>query len=64
MKRRHQIFTDNSKIRLELFFFDELVQIASQSLVYLEQNQGTGSTLSKDILPFDFGKNRESIIEE
>eukprot|EP00347_Sterkiella_histriomuscorum_P016184 403354166 len=50
---------------MELFFFDELVQLATQNLAYLESNQGQNmDKISRELLTFDFGKNKESIIEE
>lgn len=37
-KRRNKFLTDLTKLRLELFYFDEKVQIATFSLTYLESN--------------------------
>lgn len=66
MKRRHRIFTDHSKLRLELFFFDEMVQMATSNFVHLEMPQGVNSNaeslMRNELMPFDFGKNRESLI--
>ncbi|CDW79483.1 UNKNOWN [Stylonychia lemnae] len=65
MRRRHQIFNDHIELRLELFFFDELVQLATQSLSYLElQHNCNFEKIGRELLPFDFGKNKEAIIEE
>ena len=40
-RRRHKIFTDHIELRLELFFFDELVQLATYSLAYFELHQAS-----------------------
>lgn len=56
---------DFTSIRLSLFFFDEKVSNARQSLVYLDQNQGGDKNFyeGSDRL-FDFGRSRESFIKE
>jgi hypothetical protein len=55
---------EHSTVRLELFFFDELVQAATQSLLFLESHQGSNSVPGADILQFDFGKSRQVIVDE
>ncbi len=44
-RRRKPAIPDYTKLRLELFFFDEIVQEATESLLYLESHQGSQSGL-------------------
>lgn len=55
-KRRNKFLTDLTKLRLELFYFDEKVQIATFSLPYLENHQGSGPNFPEYMSYFDFGK--------
>lgn len=55
-KRRHKFLTDLAKLRLELFYFDEKVHLATFCLPYLESHQGSGSTFPDYMRYFDFGK--------
>ncbi|CDW72636.1 UNKNOWN [Stylonychia lemnae] len=63
-KRRNKFLTDLTKLRLELFYFDEKVQIATFSLPYLESHQGSGPNFPEYMSYFDFGKPQEQIIQE
>jgi uncharacterized protein YukJ len=56
------MISDHTKLRLELFFWDEQVQTATQSLLYLESHQGSES-LTHKLGYFDFGRSRTSIIK-
>lgn len=37
MRKRHQIFTDHSQLRLELFFFDDINYQARDALCFMDQ---------------------------
>lgn len=65
-KRKHKFLTDLTKLRLELFYFDEKVQLATFSLAYLENNQGadSGNIFPEYMDYFDFGLPQEHIIQE
>eukprot|EP00347_Sterkiella_histriomuscorum_P008300 403345612 len=65
-KRKHKFFSDLTKLRLELFYYDEKVQLATFSLSYLESYHGPSSDNKfPDYMKyFDFGKSQDHIIQE
>lgn len=61
-RRRKQVLAELTKVRLELFFFDEKVQLATQSLAYIDSHQGSQSL--EHLGFFDFGRPCQEIIQE